>query len=109
MINLFAAGLVLIGAVIGAFGALLLKKGSRIVSLTNLNLVLGILLYGVSAIFYLVALKREDLSILYPLVSIGYVWVCLLSVYFLKEKMNLWKWFGIVIIIIGVSFIGIGS
>ena len=99
----------LIGTVIGAFGALLLKKGSRRVSLANLNLVLGILLYGVSAIFYLVALKREDLSILYPLVSIGYIWVCLLSVYFLKEKMNLWKWFGIVIIIIGVSLIGIGS
>ena len=36
-------------------------------------------------------------------------WTCVLSVKFLGEKMNWIKWSGILIILIGVSFIGFGS
>jgi len=58
---------------------------------------------------FIPALKGGDLSILYPFVSVTYVWVALLSVRFLGEKMNKFKWIGIAMIILGVSFIGIGS
>ena len=108
MINLFAVSLTLVATVIGAFGAIFLKKGSARISLSNFNLIFGIFLYGVSTIIYIAALKKEQLSVLYPVISLGYVWVCLLSVGFLKEKMNFWKWAGIATIIFGVSLIGFG-
>jgi uncharacterized membrane protein len=54
-------------------------------------------------------LKGGDLSILYPLVSIGYVLTCLYSVRLLKEKMNVLKWAGIFLIMLGVAFIGVGA
>jgi uncharacterized membrane protein len=60
-------------------------------------------------LLFIPALKGGDLSVLYPFVALAYIWVSLLSVKFLGEKMNKFKWLGIALIIIGVSFIGIGS
>jgi len=109
MIDFFAIGLVLISTVTGAFGSLLFKKGSKRIRVTNKDLIFGFMLYVMAAVTYIVALKRERLSVLYPLVSLAYMWICILSVYFLHEKMNSLKWLGIVAIVIGVSFIGIGA
>ncbi|MBI4981107.1 EamA family transporter [Candidatus Woesearchaeota archaeon] len=113
MIDLWAIVLVLIATIIGAFGALLLKKSTDKYSfrklLTSSLLITGLFLYGLSTILYVVALRREELSVLYPLVSTSYIWTTLLSVRFLGEKMNAWKYVGLVGIIIGVVLIGIGS
>lgn len=100
---------------VGAFGPILLKKASakklsKLSSLMkNYPLFGGIALYGLGTLLFIPALKGGDLSILYPFVALTYIWVSLLSVKFLGEKMNLMKWLGIVFIILGVSFIGIGS
>ena len=113
--QLWAIGLVILASLVGAFGPILLKKASekklsKISSLiTNYALMGGVLLYAIGTILFIPALKGGDLSILYPFVSLTYVWVSLLSVKFLGEKMNALKWFGITLIILGVSFIGFGS
>ena len=113
--QLWAIGLVITATLIGAFGPILLKKASekrlsKISSLiTNYHLMGGVLLYAIGTILFIPALKGGDLSILYPFVSLTYVWVSLLSVKFLGEKMNALKWSGITLIILGVSFIGFGS
>ena len=113
--ELWSIILVLVGTVLGAFGALYIKIGSNDFSLNikkiikNQKLILGFVFYALSSVFYVIALKGGDLSVLYPIVSIGYVWVCLLSVWFLKEKMNKFKWLGIITIIIGITLIGIGG
>lgn len=105
--------LVLLASIIGAFGAIFLKKGSKGFSLNiidlikNRSIVTGIILYGLSAIMFVSALRYGELSILYPLVSTTYVWVALFSVRILKERMNQYKWLGIVLIVIGVLTIGI--
>jgi len=107
--------LVVIATLVGAFGPILLKKASarklsKISSLIkNYYLFGGVALYALGTLLFIPALKGGDLSILYPFVSLSYIWVSLLSVKFLGEKMNLIKWLGIAFIIIGVSFIGIGS
>ena len=114
-VELWAIGLVILATLVGAFGPILLKKASakklsKISSLmVNYHLFGGVSLYAIGTILFIPALKGGDLSILYPLVSISYIWVSLLSVKFLGEKMNLIKWSGIALIIVGVSFIGIGS
>jgi len=113
--ELWAIGLVISATLVGAFGPILLKKASakklsKISSLiSNYHLFGGVALYAIGTMLFIPALKGGDLSILYPFVALTYIWVSLLSVKFLGEKMNSIKWFGIAFIIIGVSFIGIGS
>ena len=113
--QLWAIGLVILATLVGAFGPIMLKKASakklfNIQSLLkNYNLFAGILLYSLGTILFIPALKGGDLSVLYPFVALVYIWVSLLSVKFLGEKMNRFKWIGIALIIIGVSFIGFGS
>ena len=77
--------------------------------MANYHLFGGVILYALGTIFFIPALKGGDLSVLYPFVALGYIWVSLLSVKFLGEKMNKFKWIGISLIIIGVTFIGLGS
>ncbi|MBL7054387.1 EamA family transporter [Candidatus Woesearchaeota archaeon] len=111
----WAIGLVILATLVGAFGPILLKKASarklsKFSSLVkNHYLFFGVLLYGLGTLLFIPALKGGDLSILYPFVSLSYVWVSLLSVKFLGEKMNKYKWLGVLLIIVGVSFIGMGS
>jgi len=113
--QLWAIGLVLLACLIGSLGALFLKLASKDFSLDirkiirNKFIYLGILFYAAGTILFIPALKGGELSVLYPLVSTSYIWVCLLSMKFLKEKMNALKWIGITIIIMGVIFIGFGS
>ena len=110
-----AIGLVILGTIIGSFGALMLKLGSNKLSfnpiklIKNWKLILGCFLYFLSTIPFIIALKFADLSLLYPFVATSYIWVTILSIYALKEKMNVWKWAGITAIIIGVIFIGLGA
>lgn len=113
--ELWAIGLVISATLLGAFGPILLKKASakklsKISALIkNYYLFVGVALYALGTILFIPALKGGDLSILYPFVSLSYIWVSLLSVRFLGEKMNKYKWAGVVFIILGVTLIGIGS
>ena len=111
MVKVWTFGMVLIATVIGAYGALFLKKGAEKLHrsihslLCNWKIFLGILLYGISSIFFIIALKFEKLSILYPITSLGYVWIALLSNKYLKERHNVYKWVGISLIILGVTLV----
>ena len=113
--QLWAIGLVMFACIIGSFGPIFLKKASGKISLSlksiiyNKYLIIGIIFYGLSTIFFIPALKGGELSVLYPFVATVYIWVSLLSIKMLGEKMNKFKWLGILLIIIGVSFIGLGS
>ena len=113
--KLWSILLLVFATLIGAFGPILLKKASakslsKISSLaTNYNLFGGVALYGIGTILFIPALRGGELSVLYPFVALSYIWVSLLSTKFLGEKMNKYKWMGIALIIMGVSFIGLGS
>ncbi len=69
----------------------------------------GLGLYVLGAFTWLVLLSRVRLSVAYPMVSLGYVVVVLLSALVLHEKVK-WKYAvaGLVFIALGVSFIGFG-
>ena len=112
MVNLISIILVLIGAVVGAGGAVVLKKASS-VSLKRLWYSRffwgGFSLYGLSTVFYILALRNEALSIIYPLVSTTYIWTTIFSVKFLGEKLNKYKIVAVGGIILGVILIGFGS
>ena len=107
--------LVIMATFIGSMGAIFMKKGSDKFKLSlkkiikNYNLIIGVALYVISAAFFIFALRLGELSFVYPLVATSYIWASLLSVKFLGEKMNPIKWVGIAIIIVGVTFIGMGG
>lgn len=100
-----------------SFAQILYKIGSKDLCLdfnaiiSNTPIILGLTLYLIGALLLVIALKKGELSILYPFLALSYVWVSLLSTRYLPvpEKMNFYKWLGVFIIIIGVTFIGIGS
>lgn len=64
--------------------------------------VIGVLLYAISAVFWLVVLSRVNLSIAYPIVAVGYVVVVLYSWLVFKEPVKWFTWVGLAFIVIGV-------
>jgi drug/metabolite transporter (DMT)-like permease len=77
--------------------------------LLNYNIWVGLFLYAVGAAIMIVALRYGELSVLYPLIASGYVWVALLSAYLFHEPLSAVKWIGIGILIAGMFFVGMGS
>ena len=106
--------LVAFSSVLAAFSPILLKKASmrdfNFKSLiTNYPLYGAAILYALGIGTFVFALRKGELSVLYPISSLGYIWASLGGVKFLGERMNKFKWIGIFLIILGVSFIGIGG
>ena len=109
-IDIIAIILVFISTLFAAWGSLYLKKGAIKFGLKNLlngKLILGGLIYLLSTVFFILALKRGEVSILYPMTALSYIWISLISVKILKEKMNKFKIIGIALIILGVIIITI--
>lgn len=111
----WAITLVLLASFLGSLGPIMLKKASGKISLKinelikNYYLIGGFLFYALGTVLFIPALKGGELSVLYPLVATTYIWVSLWSIMFLKEKMNMQKWFGVLLVIVGVIFIGLGA
>jgi multidrug transporter EmrE-like cation transporter len=110
--------LVLTGVMLNAAAQLLLKAGSRAItdvsfSLANtwtlaarmaLNppILGGVALYVVSVVFWILALSRVDVSIAYPMLSIGYIVSALAGWLLFSEAVSPARVAGIVVIIVGV-------
>lgn len=73
---------------------------------TNVPLFVGYALYGINVFLMAVALKGRELSRLYPIIALTYVWVTLLSITVLGEHMNPYRAAGIALIVSGVSVLG---
>ncbi len=107
--------LVLFGSFIGSFGAVFLKlgaehmKGSLARLLTNYWLAVGIVLYLLSSVFYMMGLAQGQLTVLYPMVSLGYIWAIVWARLFFKEPFTLAKVGGLALIIFGVALINFGN
>ena len=110
--------LVLTGVMLNAAAQLLLKAGSRAIagvefSLANgwvlveriaLNapILIGLACYAVSVVFWILALSRVDVSIAYPMLSIGYIVSALAGWLLFSEALSTARVAGIGVIIVGV-------
>ena len=68
---------------------------------------LGLLLYGLSSVSWLVVLSRTELSYAYPMVALGYVLVFFLSWWFFDDKVTWLRVVGLVLICAGVVMVAI--
>lgn len=74
----------------------------------NLNLFVGYSLYGVNTFLMALALKGRELSRLYPIIALTFVWVTFLSLLLLPdEHLNVYRILGIFLIVGGVSILGV--
>jgi drug/metabolite transporter (DMT)-like permease len=77
--------------------------------ITNYPLILGFILYGFAAIIILFALKKEDVTIIVPILGLSYFIVTIYAFYFFNETLNLTKIIGMITLFIGVIFVGGGK
>lgn len=108
-----SVGLVFICTVLGAAAQVLMKIGGTQLQhfevariLNDLPLIAGYALYGINTVLLMLALRDGELSLLYPVIALTYVWVTILSVFFFHEEVNLMKVAGIAIIMGGVIVLG---
>ena len=107
--------LVLVSSFIGSFGAVFLKlgaehlRGSLARLLNNYWLAIGIVLYLASSVFYVMGIAQGQLTVLYPMVSLGYIWAILWARLFFKEPFTMAKVGGLAMIVVGVALINFGN
>jgi multidrug transporter EmrE-like cation transporter len=107
--------LVFAASFIGSFGAVFLKMGAgrlhREISslLLNWRLAAGVALYLLSFVFYFLGLREGELSVLYPMVALGYIWTMVWSRIFFGEPFSRRKMGGIALILVGVVLLKAGS
>lgn len=119
----WAIGVVLFSTIIAASGQVLIKLGlngldKMLENLSDITIVLptvgsisiGYGMYGLAAALLIISLKHGELSVLYPLYAMNYIWVAIMSPYFFPtDFMNPLKWAGVLAIVCGVALIGFGS
>jgi drug/metabolite transporter (DMT)-like permease len=112
---LSSIGLVLLASFIGSFGAVFLKGGAARLSrsffslIRNWRLAFGVALFLLSSVFFVLGVREGELTILYPMVSLGYVWTLLWSKLFFGEPFTASKLKGLGLILLGVLFLSFGN
>lgn len=104
-----AAAQVLIKTGAGSLGEHPTLVKTAIGILTTPQLFAGYSMYGVSMVLLVLALRHGELSALYPVIALTFVWVTILSVLVFHEVLNAAKLGGIALIVAGVATLGRGS
>jgi len=109
--KLWAIGMIVLCTLFTSVAQVLYKYGSARLELSvagilyNYFIIIGLLLYAIGAVLMIIAFKGGEVSVLYPIIATSYIWVALLAAYFFDDKVNIYRWMGIVLIIVGIIFI----
>lgn len=107
--------LILVGSVIGSVGAIFLKSGAHAVNRNwtsiafNWRIAVGIGTYLLSSVLYVKGMSNGELSVLFPLVSVGYVCTLIWSRLFFHEVVTNVKLAGVGLILVGIVCLGLGG
>lgn len=116
----FALVLVLCVTLVNAGAQVLIKNGANrldhpslfttaIAILITPQLFIGYSLYALSMVLLVVALRHGELSAIYPVIALTFVWVTILSATIFGDRMTASKLAGIALIVGGVGALGTGS
>lgn len=70
-------------------------------ALLNWQFALSGICFGGGSILWMYIIKHYPFSMAYPLVSLSYVFGLLAAMYIFHEEVNMSKWFGICLIVLG--------
>ena len=99
----------------GSFGALFLKmgagrlKGGLASLITNWRLIMGVAFYLFSSVLFVLGVRKGELSVLYPMVSLGSVWTLFWSKLVLGEPFTRAKFLALGMILCGIALLGLGT
>ncbi|HVV68378.1 MAG TPA: SMR family transporter [Gammaproteobacteria bacterium] len=119
--KLFILPWLLFGVLLNAGAQLALKAGSQRISdvtfswnnaipmgwqlATNPYIIMGLVAYVISVVIWIGVLSRVDVSVAYPMVSIGYIINAVAAWYLFGESMSAIKVSGIFLILAGVYLV----
>ena len=93
---------------IGEPKGITLSEVGRLVGrgITNRNILLGVLMETIFFVSLLVMLKIWDVSLIWPLTSLGFVLTTLAAKYIRHEDVNSVRWAGVFLIVAGAVLVG---
>ena len=108
--------LLLFAVAAAATGQVLLKNGMRtastraaashgslaVAAATSPWVLVGLAVFGISAVAWLAVLSRVPLSVAYPFNALGYLGILTASIVVLHERANVWTWAGTVLVVSGL-------
>ncbi|MEP6963433.1 MAG: hypothetical protein ABI995_15235 [Acidobacteriota bacterium] len=112
---------VALATMIQVVGQILIKRGAdalgpspslaetAIGMVTILPLFCGYAMYGLFTVIMVFALRHGELSMLYPIMALSYVWVSIVSVVVFHEPISALQMIGVGVIVSGVAVLGRGS
>lgn len=119
--NLSTFAFILAGVLLNALAQLLLKAGTNalgVIHITSENwfdtgikvasqlpIMAGMLCYVVSLVVWIIGLSRTDVTIAYPMLSLGYVIAAFGAWMFLGEVISLQRVVAIAVIMVGVALL----
>ena len=117
--------LILLGVFLNAISQLLLKHGMNRIGyfsfswenlwpisqqiMMNPFIVIAIACYGFSVIVWMLVLSRSEVSFAYPMLSLGYLVVAIMSYFIFQEALTVTRIAGIIVIIFGVYLLNVNS
>ena len=114
--------ILLLGLACESAGVVLLKKGMNRVgeareiraaeilrvakaALTNPQILLGVFFEALFFVTLLVLMSKNDISLVWPLTSLSFVFATFAAMWFLSEKVSGLRWAGVVLIMMGAALI----
>lgn len=111
--------LLLFAVATAATGQVMLKHGMHVASArvaatrgslavaaaTSPWVLLGLVVFGLSAIAWLATLSRVPLNIAYPFNALGYLGILTASIFVLHERASIWTWAGSLLVVSGLIII----
>lgn len=113
--------LVAVAVLLGTAGQILLKAGTNAIghfefTLSNVlpvglrvalepRIMGGVTCYAVGMVVWIMALSRTDVSVAYPMLSVGFALNALLAWWLLGETLSLQRIAGIAVIMVGVALV----
>jgi drug/metabolite transporter (DMT)-like permease len=102
--------LVFVASLIGSVGAVFLKLGAEklrygLRHIVSLQAAFGVALFLLSSVFFGLGIKHGQLSVLYPMVSLSYVWALIWSRLFFRESLTKQKFVALGMILCGIALI----
>lgn len=97
--------LVVFCTVIEGFGQVFLKKSALAGGTVRLWFGLGVALFVAEALLYTGALRLLAVSTAYPIGSLSFVAVTVLSHWLLRERITPARWIGVALILVGAGLV----
>ncbi len=98
-----------IGSLCASMGTVLLKLGAtgrtEFFTFFNAQIILGLMLYGMGAIFWIYGLSRQNLTSVYPFTVLSFVIVYAVGILGLGEVPSRSAGLGVVLILTGLYFV----